>query len=332
MVEHADLDARSALVPADGLPPGHFNDLPIKTISAGVDANYAAAYAAADLRPTASTTITGGVRVDYFSHIRAAVPEPRVEIAQRAGQMTLHAAAGRYARDPSQLEGIPTNLAPEQATQLSGGTDVDLGQGLVATASVYHTTRSSLAVEDPTQMTAPDVLPYASTGSGTSAGVDLMVRYHADHVFGWLAYSFGKSERRETAAQALHATPFDQTHTLTAVGSYTAGAWSVGARFQYASGLPYTDIVGGTLDSQVGRYLPILGTPYGARYPNVTELDLRIEHVWTTKHVKLAGFIDVMNVFRDARIERYTYNPDFSSRTPLTQYVPLPSIGIRGEI
>jgi hypothetical protein len=329
-VAHDDIDARSVLVPADGLPPGHFNDLPIKTIATGVDANYAAAYAAADVRPTASTTLTAGARLEYFGHIHAIVPEPRVELAQRAGQMTLHAAAGIYARDPSQLEGIPTNLAPERATQISGGTDVELGQGLVATASVYHTARSSLAVEDPTQMTAADVLPYASSGSGSSGGVDLMLRYHGEHAFGWLAYSFGTSSRREAPGDALHATPFDQTHTLTAVGSYTFGAWQVGGRFQYASGLPYTDIVGATMVD--GHYLPTLGTPYGARYPDVAELDLRVEHAWKTKYGKLAGFIDVMNVFRDARIERYTYSADFSSRTPLTQYVPLPSIGIRGEI
>ena len=331
-VQHDDIDARSVVVPSDGLPPGHFHDLPIKTIAAGVDADYAAGYAAADLAPTSTTTLTAGLRVERFGHIHATVAEPRVELAQRAGQLTLHAAAGRYARDPSQLEGIPTDLSPEHATQLSAGTDVDLGDGLSATATVYHTSRAALAVEDATRMTTDDVLPYASTGTGSSYGVDLLLRVRSERAFGWLGYSFGRSTRRDEPGAAVHRTAFDQTHIVTAVGSYRTGAWQLGGRVQYAIGMPYTDIVGATYSDDLGRYLPVLGAPYAARYPSTVQLDLRVERVWKTRHATLAAFLDVMNVFRDAAVERYTYSADFATRTPITSFVPLPSLGIRGEI
>jgi len=331
-VQHDDLDARTVLVPSDGLPPGHFHDLPIKTIDAGVDADYAAAYTAADLAPTSTTTITAGLRVEHFGHIRATVAEPRVEVAQRAGQLTLHAAAGRYARDPSELEGIPTNLSPELATQVSGGTDVALGEGLSATATVYHTSRHALAVEDASQVTDAMTLPYASTGAGTSYGVDLLLRLQSERAFGWLGYSFGRSTRRDEPGAASHRTAFDQTHIVTAVGSYRAGAWQLGGRIQYATGLPYTDNVGATYSDELGRYIPTLGAPYGTRYPSTVQLDLRVEHVWKTRHALLAAYLDVMNVFRDAMVERYTYSPDFATRTPITSFVPLPSLGIRGEL
>ena len=330
-VQHDDLDARTVLVPSEGLPPGHFHDLPIKMINTGVDADYAAAYAAADMAPTSTTTVTAGLRVEYFGHIHATVAEPRVEVAQRAGQLTLHAAAGRYARDPSQLEGIPTNLSPELATQLSGGTDVDLGDGLSATATVYHTSRRALAVTDPSQMTDATTLPYASTGTGTSYGADLLLRIRTERAFGWLGYSFGRSTRRDEPGAAVHRSAFDQTHIVTAVGSYRVGAWQLGGRIQYATGLPYTDIVGASYSDEAGRYVPILGAPYAARYPSTLQLDLRVEHVWKTKHATLAGYLDVMNVFRDAMVERYTYSTDFATRTPISSFVPLPSIGIRGE-
>jgi hypothetical protein len=331
-LQHDDLDARSVLVGPDGLPPGHFSDLPIKTIATGVDANYAAAYAAADAMPTPSTTLTAGARVEYFGHIRAAVAEPRASLSQRAGEVLLRAAVGQYARDPSQLEGIPTDLRPERATQVTGGADVDLGEGLTASASAYHTWRSVLAIEDATRMTDASTLPFASTGSGTSSGVDLLLRLHRDGLFGWIGYSFGRSWRRDTPEMALHRSPFDQTHLLTAVASYRRGAWQLGGRFQYATGLPYTDVVGATYSDELGRYVPMLGLPYAARYPAVTQLDVRIEHVWHTRRMRIAGFIDVVNVFRDAAVQRYTYSADFSSRTALTTYVPLPSLGVRGEI
>jgi hypothetical protein len=181
-------------------------------------------------------------------------------------------------------------------------------------------------------MTAPDELLYKNTGSGTSGGVDLLLRLHHDNVFGWLGYSYGKSTRREGPTMPSHSTPFDQTHTLTAVGSYQVGAWRFGARFQLTTGVPYTDVVGTTYDETLGRYLPVLGTPYGARYPDVAQLDLRVERAWKTRLGTIAAFIDAGNVLRAERVERYTYSSDFSSRTPLTQYVPLPSIGIRGEL
>src|SRR5262249_45005243 len=152
-----------------------------------------------------------------------------------------------------------------------------------------------------------------------------------DHLFGWIGYSFGNSARRETADGALHATSFDQTHALTVVGSYQYRAWRFGARLAFASGLPYTDIVGATYNDELGHYLPILGTPYGARYPAATQLDLRVERGWKTRYVDLAAFVDVSNVFRQTAVHRYQYNDDFSDKAPLTEYVPLPSIGVRGE-
>ena len=323
------IDLHSILVSPDGLPPGHFHDLPIRTIHTTYDAGYAAAYVAGDVMPTARTTVTGGVRVERFGRIGATVVEPRVEVAQRVAELTLHAALGRYARDLSEVEGIPTNLLPELATQLSVGSDLDLGEGLSASATVYRTTREQLAVEDPTVMAD---LPYVSTGRGASGGVDLMLRLRRDHLFGWIAYSFSKSNRLDGPMQAWHLTPFDQTHAFTTVASYERGAWRMGGRFQYATGLPYTPVIGATYDAQLDHDLPVLGAPYSARYPDVAQLSLRAERVWHRHGLLVAAFLDINNLFRDARVERYTYSADFSQRHALNEYVPLPSVGIRGEL
>jgi hypothetical protein len=328
-VETDALDALSVVVGPDGLPPGHFYDLPVQEVDQTIVTRYTAAYAALDVTPTAATSITGGVRVDHFGRIRATVAEPRIEIAHRIQELTLHAALGRYARDLAQLQAIPRDLSPEQATQASAGADVALGEGLTASATVYHTGRSQLAVEDPA---SPDHLGFRSEGSGTTNGVDLLLRVQRDRLFGWLAYSYGKTRRRDTEMTAAHATPFDQTHTLTAVGSYRTGRWQLGARFQLATGLPYTDVVGATYDRALDRYMPVLGAAYAARYPDVVQIDLRIERMWQLRNIKLAAFADLKNVFRNARVERYTYSTDFAERRPLSEYVPLPSIGIRGEM
>jgi hypothetical protein len=248
--------------------------------------------------------------------------------------MKLRASAGRYARDLAQLQALATNVLPEVSTQFAGGSDLDLGRGLTAIATVYHTRRDQLAVDDPRMTTATtgNELAYESTGRGSSSGVDLMLRLSRDKLFGWIAYSYGKTSRRDRPGELSHATAFDQTHALTAVGSYQTGKWRFGARVSYASGLPYTDVVGSSYSEELGRYLPVLGSPYGVRYPDVTRIDLKVERAFKTKRVDLAAFIDFGNVFRQASVVRYQYNADFSERKPLSEYVPLPSLGIRGEI
>lgn len=330
-LDHHRLDARSIVIPTEGLPPGHFDDLPIHTISAEYDSSYAGSYLSGEIKPTTSTTITAGARLDHFARIAATVFEPRIELAQRAGDITLRGSAGRYARDLDQVQALSTDLRPELATQISGGAEIKLAEGLSASATLYHTRRDQLAIED-TRMAAVDEIPYTSTGSGSSGGIDLLLRASREHAFGWIAYSFGKTSRRDRPEDPAHATSFDQTHALSVVGSYQVGAWRFGARFAYQSGLPYTEVVGGTYSEQLGRYLPVLGTPNGARYPDVAQLDLRVERQWKTKHVDLAAFIDFGNVFRQAHVHRYQYTADFSQKEALTEYVPLPSLGIRGEI
>ncbi len=331
-IERHDLDARSILLPTEPVGPGGLDELPIRTIDTTFDRGYAAGYAAADLRPTGSTTITAGARLDYFARIDAAVLEPRIEVAQRAGSMTLRAAAGRYARDPAQTQALATELSPELATQLAGVAELALGEGISASATVYRTARAQLAVEEPDRMTAAGELPYASSGTGSSTGVDLLLRLEREQLFGWLAYSWGRTVRRDRPGEVPHATAFDQTHALTALASYRVGAWQLGGRFQYASGLPYTDVVGARYEDELARYLPVLGAPYGTRYPGAAQLDLRVERRWQTRHVNLAAYLDVINVLRTPRVNRYSYSDDFSEREPVTAFVPLPSIGVRGEL
>jgi hypothetical protein len=42
-------------------------------------------------------------------------------------------------------------------------------------------------------------------------------------------------------------------------------------------------------------------------------------------------FGDLGNVYRHARVLRYQYSDDFMSKKPVSDMLPLPSIGVRGE-
>jgi hypothetical protein len=328
-VELADdtVHALSILPPTEGLPPGRIDQLPVRKIDDRYDANYAAAYAAADVMPTRATTLTAGLRVEDFAHLGQVRVLPRVQARHHTGPFTLTAALGRYARDMDQAEGISRMLMPELATQATLGGALDLAEGVMASLTGFYTWRRDLVVEDP----MAGALPYRSGGTGSSNGFEVLVRAQRGNFFGWLAYTFSRSTRRDDPDGSLRPFAYDQPHMVSAVGSYRRGAWQYGARWQLATGLPYTEITGASYDENIGHYVPGFGPAFGARYATQHQLDLRAERTWQRKGYRIAVFADLGNVYRHARVLRYQYSEDFMTRKPVTDMMPLPSLGVRGE-
>ena len=119
---------------------------------------------------------------------------------------------------------------------------------------------------------------------------------------------------------------------MTAVGSYARGPWRFGARWQLATGIPYTEITGAAYSEELQHYVPILGKPLAARFEQAHQLDLRVERTWQRRGYRIAVFADLGNVYRRPRVLRYHYSDDFMTRKPVADMMPLPSIGVRGEL
>jgi len=319
--------ALSILPPTEGLPPGRIDQLPIRQIDERYDANYAAGYVAADLLPTAATTVTAGLRIDSFAHLGEIRVLPRAQLRHRTGPFTLTAALGRYARDLDQAEGIARTLDPELATQATLGGALEVAEGVTASLGAFYTRRRDLVVEDP----AAGALPYRTGGSGSSNGFEVLLRAQRGKFFGWLAYTFSRSTRRDAVDAAGRSFAYDQPHLLSAVASHQVGAWRLGARWQLAAGLPYTEITGATYSEAVDHYIPGFGPALAARHATAHQLDLRVERTWQRRGYRLAVFADLGNVYRNPRVLRYQYSDDFMSKKPVSDMLPLPSIGVRGE-
>ena len=78
------------------------------------------------------------------------------------------------------------------------------------------------------------------------------------------------------------------------------------------------------------RYIPSFGKTNGARLDLNHQLDLRAERTWTFKAWALTAFVDVANLYRNARVVQYNYNREFTEREATTEFVPVPSLGARG--
>jgi hypothetical protein len=176
---------------------------------------------------------------------------------------------------------------------------------------------------------------YANTGSGRAYGAEWLLKtINTGRFTGWLAYTLSRSERREHAQDALALSQYDQTHILSVLGSYELGrGWTVGARFRYVSGRPYTTYVGSVADYDAGAYAPIRSPSlYDNRSAAFHRLDVRIEKTWNLAPLRLTAYLDVQNVYNHASEEGRSYNYDYARSTALNGLPLLPIIGIRGEL
>jgi hypothetical protein len=178
---------------------------------------------------------------------------------------------------------------------------------------------------------------------GKSYGVDLLARIQPPNgLGGWIAYTYGVSSRwRDT----LHWAPgHDRRHNLNVVATWRRARYRYGARLGYATGSPYTPIVGeiarrtydpsrdhwGTGDPQ--RFIESLGgARNSARFPPSHRLDLDASREYKVRGATVVPYVSVLNTFNSKNVFAYVYhystNPP--TRRAISQFPVLPSLGVR---
>jgi hypothetical protein len=181
------------------------------------------------------------------------------------------------------------------------------------------------------------------TDQGRSYGVDLMARYQPrTGPGGWVSYTYGVSSR--TRDGVTWAPGHDRRHDLDIVAMWRLSSYRLGARFGYASGTPYTAIVGevarrvydpsrdrwGTGDPPI--YVEPLGGPHnGARFPANHRLDLDASREFHVLGGIVAPYVSVVNAYnaKNIFIYRYDYSTDSPTRKAISQFPIVPSVGVR---
>jgi hypothetical protein len=174
---------------------------------------------------------------------------------------------------------------------------------------------------------------YTDEGVGRVYGLELLVRRDlAPWLYGWIAYTLLRSERRDSPGGDWRLFPFDQTHVLTIVATARL-PWQVsaGLRFRYATGNPSTPIASGVFLSDQDVYVPQPGAPFSTRSPAFNQLDLRIDKKFVFAQWVLAVYIDVENVYNQRNVEGYGYSFDYRRSATVSGLPILPALGVKGE-
>lgn len=193
--------------------------------------------------------------------------------------------------------------------------------------------------EDP-QRRGDEFVPVA----GLSYGLDLLARLHESTrgLAGWIAYTYGVSSRSNDGAR--WAPGHDRRHDVNVVATWRVSKYRLGARLGYATGTPYTPIVGEVArrvydpsrDQWGSGGATILreslgGTRHGARFPPAQRLDLDASRDFQLRGVVLTPYASVANAYNahNVFVYLYDYSKDGPTRRAISQFPIIPSVGVR---
>ena len=293
-----------------------------------------------ELRPSARWQLVNGVRVDYTAETGRLDVSPRMVarylLVSSQPRTTLKAGSGLFQQAPDllamALKSPSVALRSQRSFQNSLGIEQELGKKVKLSVEGFYNLLDNLVTQ---HANAQGLVDYDNYGKGRIFGSELMLRYAADEkFFGWVSYTLSRSERTWVPGQPSHLFELDQTHILTALGSYALGrGWDVGVRFRYVTGNPYTPCRSSLFNGASTSYVCLPGTINGERLPAFHQLDLRIDKRFTFSRFKLDVYLDLINAYNRKNADLAQFNYDYSQQKPQSASLPIvPSLGVRGEI
>ncbi len=299
------------------------------------------AYAMLELSPRPGLKLLPGVRVDYTQENRRLDVDPRFairwDVVRGAPRTTLKGAIGVYHQPPLEQAVKPwgdASVRSNTALHASAGFEQALSDGVELSMEGFYKHLRDLIVQRAAETSGETGFRHVNSGSGRVYGAEAMLKWRpGGRFFGWIAYTLSRSERRDAPGEPLKLFQYDQTHILTALGSYDLGrGWSIGARWRYVTGSPYTPYVGGLVDLDAGAYEPVQARPYSSRVAPFHKLDVRVDKTWRFTDWRLTAYLDVQNVYNRANPEGQVYSYDFAQAKPAPGLPILPIVGLRGEL
>lgn len=339
----ADVSVYAAPIPEDEQANGPFFARPRRLQQLESTLFQPGGYAMLEIAPHRRLKLLPSVRADYSSDIKDWRAAPRAAVRldvnpEGSRRTTVKGGAGIFNQAPQPYEsfrpfGTP-NLRHNQAQHYSIGVEQEFTDQLELSVEGFYKKLDYLVDQRADATGSESGVTYTNSGSGRVFGGEFLLRYKPDkHLFGWIAYTLSRSERRADDSEAYRVFDYDQTHILTALASYKLGrGWEVGARFRYVTGNPYTPAVTGIYDADAGAYSPVNGTPFSGRSAAFHRLDIRIDKTWDFKSWKLGAYLDIQNTYMRQNPEGLTYNYNYSRSEVISGLPFLPVLGLRGEM
>jgi hypothetical protein len=151
-----------------------------------------------------------------------------------------------------------------------------------------------------------------NNGRGFARGAELYVKRRRPKYDVFLVYNFLTSKRKENDILTLTTSPHEIIHSFTGIFRYKFNAGTLGIRYSFATGLPYTPLVGREWDDDNNTTIPIWGDPNSQRYPSYQRLDINGSLNFTIQKRLFVFYFGITNLLNRKNILRYEYSSDYS--------------------
>lgn len=316
-------------------------------------------YFDAQLAPHPAWRIEPGVRIETFSNIARIPLGPRLRIGWQPGGPTgrqqVSAAAGLYHQ---QIVGLnnetdvteaftvwtpsPPNTPIPTARHFIAGTKRRLGGGLTLGTEGYVKHLEDLSF--PQFDEAGQEVSNFERVNGTVRGLEFEAELSRPGVFSTVSYTLGTvtyeiQDGSGRLPDTFHP-PHDRRHQVNVLFRLERGALALSTRWQFGSGLPFTQIFGyfdqvpiespddPDYHTAPGILQVTRATPYATRLPAYHRLDVAVERVIRFRGGKATVQASVINTYDRANI--FDYN--FFTAQRINQLPLIPSLGIQVEV
>ena len=272
-------------------------------------------------------TVIPGLRVSKYSINDEVYTEPRLSIAYELNDTTqLRAAFGDYHQFALSVTRQSIEEGPRNFWTLADGETVPVSKSshfILGTThyvgnynfniELFHKEYEGLSEftqqtrpirnEDGTGLTLILEQEF-HTGSGTASGVELFLQKNIGDLTGWIGYTFSEVIYDfPTVSDTTYFADQDATNEFKTVLMYRWGDWDLASTFIYATGRPYTEVLGVVEDTFPPTYE--VGAKNDLRYDDYHRLDLSFTYNFSRRGLDGQAGLSIFNLY-DRKNQWYT--------------------------
>lgn len=296
------------------------------------------------------TTLGGGLRLEHDAWAGESWLDPRATVEVRAsdgwsGRWTgglYHVARDKPMEVQPTTDGQP--LGAERSFETSLGASYEGRSPWQGGLAIFMKRMDDVVYE-------VEPAHYDNGGKVQSRGWETWVRYAPPEgrFRARLTYSWSRTREQDPRAwrrlpdyraseldefwKARQETPYwyrppqDIPHRLGLEAWVHPGKWELGARYELASGRPYTPVRWVATDPLDVRY-GVVGEKGSARYPLYQRLDLRVQRTLLRGGVRWILYADIMNATAADNVFQYRYDASYRTRYTVKMLPILPAVGL----
>ena len=227
---------------------------------------------------------------------------------------------------------IPSDLPSQRADHYIVAVDGNTGfiPGLTFNVQGYFKDLGNLVEYNRDKVDARD--PDFVSANGRSYGLEVFLEERHPVYYGWISYTLSFTER--SVGSFSYAPRYDRRHNLNILAGIKPGSgWDMGLRWEFGSGLPFTQIMGfydrllfqgifngGGYATEPGIPYTLLGEKNRGRLPSYHRLDVNIAKAFILGPLKVITEASIINVYN--RKNMFYYNQTTGERIDMLPFLP----------